>query len=259
MTTTGFAAVLALIVGARLVANRERVNDKSRCVCLSRSDATPGRLQRFTSRPRNKVPLHTQRCRNGSGCSGVCSEASRTAVGYQKGAGGKNASPHYSRRRLPDGVGLVRAFLSQNSLRPRVRLADWWRSPQAQSGHVSEIHESSASAAFRRSRGRLVLAMACGLALPTAARADVFVVSPPRITAPPVSQAPPAVTVPFWMPLPAEGPRLAPPKPLCYAGNQSCPLERPNALSGNCTCRSPNGSVTGRALIPPSRHIGEKG
>ena len=159
-------------------------------------------------------------------------------------------------------VGLVRAFLSQNSLRPRVRIADCLRSP-AQSGHVSEIHGSLASAAFWRSQGRLVLAVACGLALSTAAPARgpaIIILSSPRITAPPVSQAqPPAVTVPFWMPLPAEGPRTAPPKPVCYAGNQICALERPNALGGNCTCRSANGSITGRALIPPSRRIGGKG
>jgi hypothetical protein len=157
-------------------------------------------------------------------------------------------------------VGLVRALPFQNSRRPRVRITDCWRWRQAQSGLMSEIQGSSAAVAFRRSRGRLVLVVACGLALPTAAPArvaDIIIVSPPRLIAPPVSQAqPPAVIVPYWTPLPAEGPRTAPPKPLCYAGNQTCALERPNALGGNCICRSANGSVTGRALIPPSRRIG---
>ena len=157
-------------------------------------------------------------------------------------------------------VSLLRALPSQNTRRPFVRITDCWWFRQARSRPMSQIHGSSAAAAFRRSQGRLVLAVVCGLALSTAAPARgpaIIILSSPRITAPPVSQAqPPAVTVPYWMPLPAEGPRTAPPKPLCYAANQICPLERPNALGGNCTCRSANGSVTGRALIPPSRRIG---
>jgi hypothetical protein len=160
-------------------------------------------------------------------------------------------------------VGLVRALPFQNSRRPCVRITDCWRSRQAQSGLMSETHGSSAAAAFQRRQRRFVLAIACGLALPTGAPARgpaIIILSSPRITAPPVSQAqPPTVIVPYWMPLPAEGPRTAPPKPLCYAGNQICTLERPNVLGGNCTCRSANGSVTGRALIPPSRRIGGKG
>jgi hypothetical protein len=160
-------------------------------------------------------------------------------------------------------VGLMRVFAFQNSRRPSVRVTDCWRSRQAQSRLMSETHGSSPAAAFWRRQGRLVLAVACGLALPTAAPARglaIIILSSPRITAPPVSQAqPPTVIVPYWMPLPAEGPRTAPPKPLCYAGNQICTVKRPHALGGNCTCRSANGSVTGRALIPPSRRIGGKG
>jgi hypothetical protein len=157
-------------------------------------------------------------------------------------------------------VSLLRALPFQNSRRPLIRITGCWRWRQAQSGLMSEIQGSSAAAAFRRSHGRLVLAVACGLALSTASPARgpaIIILSSPRITAPPVSQAqPPAVIVPYWMPLPAEEPHTAPPKPLCYAGNQICALKRPSALDGNCTCRSANGSVTGRALIPPSRRIG---
>jgi hypothetical protein len=88
----------------------------------------------------------------------------------------------------------------------------------------------------------------------------VIIVPPPRIIVQPVPQSqPPSVVIPYLAALPPERPRVAPPKPRCYAGGQICALEGPNPPGGSCACETASGPVNGRALIPPSRRIGGKG
>jgi hypothetical protein len=114
---------------------------------------------------------------------------------------------------------------------------------------------------FMRRCFRTVLAVASGLALSTAAQARglVVLIVPMHVVSPPVPQPPPPTPFVWVLPLPAEQPRVPPPSPRCYAGDRVCALERSDTLGGTCVCRTADGSITGRALIPPSRRFGIKG
>jgi hypothetical protein len=127
-------------------------------------------------------------------------------------------------------------------------------------GLIPEICRTLVTSMFLRGRLCPALAVTCGLALSATAQARelVIIVMPPPVFSPPVFHPqPPPLTPPDWTPpLPAEGPHASPPRPECYASERVCALERPDMLGGTCACPAANGSVTGRALIPPSRHFG---
>lgn len=88
----------------------------------------------------------------------------------------------------------------------------------------------------------------------------LLIVPQPQIIVPPAYRPPPpALTTPDWMPpLPGPGPSIPPPPRRCYAGTLVCDLEQPDTFTDTCTCQTASGKVTGRALIPPSRHFGPR-
>jgi hypothetical protein len=87
-------------------------------------------------------------------------------------------------------------------------------------------------------------------------RAIVVVMPPVRVPGPPpsASQAPPPIV---WLPPAALGPlRGSPsPAPRCYTGTNVCSLAHPEQVGQACTCTTPWGRATGRALIPPSHDV----
>jgi hypothetical protein len=87
-------------------------------------------------------------------------------------------------------------------------------------------------------------------------RVIVVVMPPVRVPGPPpsASQAPPPIV---WLPPAALGPLPGSPSPAprCYAGTNVCPLARPEQVGQACTCITPGGPATGRALIPPNHDV----
>jgi hypothetical protein len=82
----------------------------------------------------------------------------------------------------------------------------------------------------------------------------IFVVLVPQArppSPPPYIQAPPAL---LWAPPPSPGvtPGTRSPPARCYTDIEVCELARPADVGKACTCDTPDGHVTGRALIPPS-------
>ena len=113
---------------------------------------------------------------------------------------------------------------------------------------------------FRRFHTALAVAF-CGLVLSSTAEARggviLLIVPRPIIPEPVYRPPPPPLTQPGWTPpLPALVPRVAPPRPRCYAGVRVCVLGRSAMPGDTCTCRAADRTLAGRALIPPSRHIG---
>lgn len=127
---------------------------------------------------------------------------------------------------------------------------------------IPEIYRTLVSSMFLRRCLCPVLAVTCGLTLSATARERqlVIVVMPAPVFSPPIFHPqPPPLTPPDWTPpLSTEGPRVPPPRPQCYAIERVCALERRDMLGGTCVCSTANGSVIGRALIPPSHNFGPK-
>ena len=167
--------------------------------------------------------------------------------------------PHAVERGLLTDLEVVAASLRRNGRKWRDEIPAYILVSLATVGSRAGVCEASLRTMFL---GTIVMALVCGLAPTTVAYGRnnmIVILPPPRIVAPPEPRPQISVTVPYWTPLPAEGPRVRPPKPQCYANNRSCPLERSEMLGQACECLSDGRTVTGRALIPPSRHIGTKG